>query len=210
MIPLVINAHRTKTANMSTRSLWVAMLAAAIAYAATAVSLQEKKPPGREYVGSKRCRLCHNSPLRGNIYEIWSKNRHAGAYRTLFTSEAKKVVTKLGVGKPEKSGDCLRCHATAYGYGKKIVTKKVKIEEGVGCESCHGAGKDFSKLSIMKDREKAVAAGLVYPAKNVCTKCHNPESPTWDPERYTDKKGKKTGFDFDVLWEMVEHHMPKK
>lgn len=161
-------------------------------------------------MGSKRCRICHNSPLRGKIYEIWSKNKHALAYRKLLTPEAKEVAARLGIDKPEKSGECLRCHATAYGLSKKIVTKKVKVEEGVSCESCHGAGEDYSKVTIMRNRQKAVAAGLVSPAKNVCTECHNPESPTWNPQRYTDKKGNKTGFEFEVSWEMIEHYMPKK
>lgn len=186
-----------------------AIVAAATVFAVTAVSLEEKKPPHREYVGSKRCRICHNSPVRGKIYAIWSKNKHARAYGTLLTEAAKEVGEKVGVHEPQKSGECLRCHATTYALTKKVVAKKVKVEEGVGCESCHGAGKDYSKISIMKDRERAVAMGLVYLAKNVCTKCHDPESPTWNRERYTDKKGNKTGFDFDVSWEMIKHYMPK-
>ncbi len=199
-----------KSAKIGVKSVLMALTAGALVCGATAVSLRGKSRPPREYVGSNRCRMCHNNPLRGKIYEIWSKNKHALAYRTLLTPEAKEVAAKLSIGKPEKSGECLRCHATAYGFSKRIVAKKVKVQEGVGCESCHGPGKDYSKITIMRNLEKALAAGLVHPAKNVCTQCHNPESPTWDPQRYTDKKGNKTGFEFEVLWEMIEHHMPKK
>jgi len=199
-----------KTANTVGRRFLKAAVAVAFAYAATATSLEKEKPAPREYVGSKKCRVCHNSSLRGKIYGIWSKEKHARAYRTLLTPEAKEVGKELGIDEPQRSGECLRCHATAYGLTKKRVTKNVTVEEGVGCESCHGPGKEYSRINIMKDRQKAVAAGLIDPPKNVCTMCHNPESPTWNPERYTDKKGNKTGFDFEVSWEMIKHYMPKE
>jgi hypothetical protein len=189
-------------------------MAAAVGVAAvlaiTGVGLEEKEASPREYAGSKKCRICHNVASKGNMYDVWSKTKHAQSYETLLTPEAKEAAKKVGLDKPEKSGECLRCHATAYGFGKGPVTKKVKAEEAVGCESCHGPGNDYSNLTIMKDREKAVAAGLVYPAKNVCTKCHNAESPTWNPERYTDKDGNRVGFDYDVLWQMIKHSIPEE
>ena len=195
---------------MAMRSLLMVIIGGAIVCSATLVSLEGKNPPPREYVGSKKCRICHNAPSKGKMHAIWSETNHAHAHQTLLSPEAREAAKKLGIEEPRKSGDCLRCHATAYGFGKKKVSSKVSIEEGVGCESCHGPGKEYSRINIMKDRQKAVAAGLIDPPKNVCTKCHSPESPTWNPERYTDKKGNKTGFDFEVLWEMIEHSVPKK
>jgi hypothetical protein len=196
--------------NVTVRKLIAAVVGLVLVSAITAVSLEEKKAPPREYAGSKKCRICHNVPSKGKMHDIWKKSNHAHAYETLLTKEAKEAAKKLGIDKPQKSGECLRCHATAYGFTKKLVAKKVKVEEGVGCESCHGAGKDYSNLTVMKDREKAMAAGLVYPAKDVCTRCHNTESPTWNPERYTDKDGNKVGFDYEVLWEMIKHSTPEK
>jgi len=192
------------------RKILPAFVGIAVVFVLAAVSLEEQKPPAREYVGSKMCRICHNAPAKGKMHDIWSKTKHAQAHQTLLTAEAKQAAKKLSIAEPAKSGICLRCHATAYGFTKDMVTKKVTAEEGVGCESCHGAGKDFAKLDVMNVREKAIAAGLVYPAKDICTKCHNAESPTWNPERYTDKNANKTGFDFDVLWKMIEHYLPKK
>ena len=207
---IVGNVRKRKTAYAAIGPFLLAAAAAVVAYALASFGLEQKDSPSAGHVGSKRCRLCHNSPSRGKIYDVWSKNKHAGAYQTLLTPEAKNVGKKLGIHEPHKSGECLRCHATAYGLGKKPVTKKIEVEEGVGCESCHGPGEDYAKISVMQDLQKAVAAGLVHPAKNVCTNCHNPESPTWNPERYTDRKGNKTGFDFEVLWKMIEHSMPRK
>ena len=195
---------------MAVKTFFAVIILGAVVCVTTLVRLEEKKTTPHEYAGSKKCRICHNAPVKGKIHDVWSKTNHAHAYQTLLTDEAKAAAKELGIDAPEKSGECLRCHATAYGKTKKVVTKKVKVEDGVGCESCHGPGNDYSKLTVMKDREKAVAAGLVYPAKDGCTQCHNAESPTWDTERYTDKKGNKTGFDYEVLWEMIKHATPEK
>ncbi len=192
------------------KKLIAAVVGLGIACGITVVKVEEKKSPPREYTGSKKCRICHNAPVKGKMHDIWSESKHAHAYQTLLTEEAKQAAKKLGIDEPQKSGECLRCHATTYGLGKKPVTEKAKVEEGVGCESCHGAANDYSNLTIMGEREKAIAAGLIYPAKDVCTKCHNAESPTWNPERYTDKDGNKVGFDFEVLWEMIKHTIPEK
>lgn len=184
---------------------------AAVAVAATlaAVRMARSEGPQHDYAGSKKCRICHNTASKGRMNDVWAKTNHALALQTLLTREAKEAAKELGIASPEKSGECLRCHATAYGFTKKPVTKIVKVEEGVACESCHGPGNDYSNLTIMPEREKAVAAGLTYPAKDTCTKCHNDESPTWNPERYTDKNGNKVGFDYDVLWEMIQHSIPE-
>ena len=137
---------------------WFAIIGGlSIVCAISAVRLEEKKP-AHDYAGSKKCRICHNVTSKGKMYDVWEKTLHAHAYETLLTNEAKEAAKKLGIDKPEKSGECLRCHATAYGTTKKPVTKKVKPEDGVGCESCHGAGKDYSTLTIMKELDKAAVS----------------------------------------------------
>ncbi|MDP2897259.1 MAG: multiheme c-type cytochrome [bacterium] len=192
------------------RKFLPAIGAVAVVVAFTAVRIGQSEGPAHDYAGSKKCRICHNTESKGKMNDVWAKTNHAHAYERLLTKEAKEAAKKLSIAEPEKSGECLRCHATAYGFTKKPVTKVVKVEEGVGCESCHGPGSDYSNLTIMPEREKAIATGMTYPAKDGCTKCHNAESPTWNPERYTDKNGNKVGFDFEVLWEMIKHSIPEK
>jgi hypothetical protein len=44
--------------------------------------------------------------------------------------------------------------------------------KGLDCEGCHGNGADYWPASVMRDRAKAAAAGLVTPTLATCAKCH--------------------------------------
>ena len=160
-----------------------------------------------EYVGVPKCKMCHSSAKKGKQFQKWAAAKHAQAYKVLATDEAKKVGKKFGIDDPQKSGKCLKCHSTAYAWTESIVGSNVKVEEGVGCELCHGAGSRYKYLSVMKNREKAVAAGLTNP-KKACVKCHNKDVPTWNPEKYTRADGTKVGFDFEQAWKKIEHDNP--
>ena len=83
------------------------------------------------------------------------------------------------------------------------------MEEGVTCEACHGPGKKYQSKETMKSRDKAVAAGMIYPATKSCPNCHNDHNPTWKPDRYTTKDGKKVGFDAEQAYEKIKHPDPK-
>ena len=143
------------------------------------------------YVGVKTCGMCHKKEETGNQLGNWEKSPHAKAFATLGTPEAKEAAKKLGVDDPQKSGKCLKCHSTAYNFTESVATEKVKVEDGVVCESCHGPGKKYMSKSTMEDREKAIAAGLVHPATQSCKLCHNSESPNFkgfDEKTYVEKK----------------------
>ena len=148
-------------------------------------------------VGVKLCGVCHKKDETGNQLQKWQDSPHAKAYEKLGTPEAKEAGKKAGVDDPQKSPKCLKCHSTAYWFSEKIATDKVKVEEGVTCESCHGPGKDYKAKSTMENRDKAIAAGLVYPATKSCTQCHNQESPTFK------------GFDEAKYAEKIAHPNPK-
>ena len=42
-----------------------------------------------------------------------------------------------------------------------------------------------------------------------CEACHNPESPTYDPQRYVRPDGTTTGFDFEIAKTRVPHPIPE-
>lgn len=45
-------------------------------------------------------------------------------------------------------------------------------EKKVDCEACHGNGGDYWPAAVMRDRAKAIAAGLVLPDLASCRRCH--------------------------------------
>lgn len=153
--------------------------------------------PAHEFIGAKKCSLCHKKPEEGEQFRIWQESKHAKAFETLGTSAAKEAAAKLGISDPQTSGKCLKCHSTAYWFGETIVSDAIPVEEGVSCESCHGPGKDYMKKSIMEDKNAAIENGLMMPDQNTCVKCHNPESPSYK------------SFDFNARSEEIKHPKPK-
>jgi hypothetical protein len=123
-----------------------------------------------EYVGSKKCKMCHNKPATGAQYAKWSESKHAKAMESLSAEEAKNPA-------------CVKCHST-YGSVDESLIATLKIDEGVSCESCHGPGSKYFPASVMKDVEKAKAKGMIMPTEEVCVKCHNSESPNFKGFNY--------------------------
>lgn len=144
----------------------------------------EEKAATHQYVGVTKCAMCHKSKARGNQVAAWESAKHSKAYETLGSDAAKEIGKKMGIEDPQKSPKCLKCHVTAYGVDAKLLGSKYSMEEGVGCESCHGPGGDYMKLSVMKDQKQAIEAGLILPTEEVCVGCHNDESPTYQKFTY--------------------------
>ena len=169
-----------------------------------------KTPKRFNYVGVDTCKLCHKYKQLGNQYDVWANTAHSKAFYTLGTPEAKEIAANLGIKDPQQSDKCLRCHSTCHAFADEKVAEDLRIEDGVQCESCHGPGEEYMYLEVMNDLEDAKAMGLVMPTEETCRKCHNPESPTWDPEKDITPEGKKVGFYFPLRWKMIEHHKPIK
>jgi len=133
-----------------------------------------------DYVGSKKCRMCHKGAKKGNVFEKWMEKKHSKALETL---------KKKG---KEKDPACLECHTTAFNKGGyKIGDPNASKFEGVGCESCHGPGSDYKKMSVMKNKSKALAAGLIVPDEKVCLNCHDPKKSEFAKPFEKDKYFKK-------------------
>ena len=171
----------------------------------------EKKLPN--YIGVKKCKTCHMLKSRGDQYRIWKKSKHSQAYALLGTEEAKKTAVKAGVtDDPQKSEKCLKCHATAFGVPEERGGARLKLANGIQCETCHGPGGDYVVGTKHPEDEAAKkAAGLVTkPPKEVCVGCHNEKSPSWNPEKYTTEDGRKVGFDYATQVKLIQHPTPKK
>lgn len=141
-----------------------------------------------KFIGVSQCKKCHESDAIGNQYNKWLKSPHSKAYKILKSNNALKIAKKHNIDNPLTSPVCLRCHTTGLGKNKKI------LEDGVGCESCHGPGNLYHSYSghvYIGNREyaykKAISLGM-YPIlgtdgikarEKVCRFCHNKKRPCY-------------------------------
>ena len=139
-------------------------------------SISGKKLVVPTYVGSDACIKCHTDPEKGNQYVSWVQSRHGLAYWRLATDWAKLLARfrpyYKDMTEPIKEDRCLLCHVTAAQDPGAIFGKTYRIEEGVGCETCHGPGSLYLDPDVMTDRKKFLAAGGIVPNEETCTKCH--------------------------------------
>ncbi len=155
-----------------------------------------------KYIGANKCKMCHISAKRGAQFKKWQAGPHAGAYKTLASPEAKKIASDKGLGDPQKADACLKCHVTAHGVDASLKAATFKVEEGVGCESCHGPGSEYKSMKVMKaltaGTQDAKAVSYNPGDKATCLTCHNEESPTYKP------------FNYDEKWKKIAHPVPTK
>ena len=113
-------------------------------------------------VGAAKCRTCHEA--------VHPKDLHRKAVKTLPR-------------KKRTNGECLTCHATAKEIGVQVQDPEYHVKDGVGCESCHGAGGEHVKSP---SKENIIGLGDSCPVcvvEAVCTSCHTPKwDPKWDLE----------------------------
>jgi mono/diheme cytochrome c family protein len=156
-----------------------------------------------QFVGAKACGMCHKSEKQGKQLSIWESSAHAKAYETLKTARADSIAKAKGIStKAVVAEACLKCHVSGYNVDASLLDKKFNMEDGVQCETCHGAGADYKSLKVMKVKADAVANGLMIYDKveTLCVKCHNSESPTFDAAT----------FNAEEMWAKIKHAIPAK
>lgn len=154
--------------------------------------------PDYNYVGVAGCQMCHRSPAKGNQFAAWQEDQHSKAYATLASAQSKEIAAAKGIADPQKAEACLKCHVTAADLPAARKAATYKVEDGVGCESCHGPGSAYKAITVMRDPAQARANGLIDIAEATCVGCHNPESPTYKP------------FNYEEALKVVSHPDPSK
>ena len=154
-----------------------------------------------KYVGVGGCKACHMTNKMGAQYKVWQSMKHSQAYATLASEKALAVGKERGIAEPQKSEACLSCHVTAYGTNASLLGPKYKLEDGVGCESCHGPGSEYKSKKfqegIAAGTIEMATVGMIKPTEAVCVKCHNEKSPTFK------------GFDFQERSAKIAHPKPE-
>ncbi|HMB68595.1 MAG TPA: cytochrome c family protein [bacterium] len=155
-----------------------------------------------EYIGAKKCSMCHKKAEDGEQFKIWSESAHAKAFETLASEEAKAEAAKHGIEDPQAAPECLKCHATAFAVMDDLENQKITLEEGVSCESCHGAGSNYYKKATMEGitagEIDGASVGLVHPDEAMCKTCHTPEGNSFFKE-----------FNFEERVAKIAHPIPE-
>ena len=135
------------------------------------------------YVGVKKCKTCHLKE-----WKSWQTTKMAQTFEVLKPGERSDAKVAAGLD-PEADyttdASCLKCHVTGFGEeGGFVDIETTPNLAAVGCEMCHGAGKDYIAPGTMtlknKEYKKAelLPLGLVDKVSAAqCTGCHNSESP---------------------------------
>lgn len=101
---------------------------------------------------------------------------HSRAFAVLAGARGRQIAATLGLGDPMRAKECLGCHAspTAGSQGARF-----RIEDGVGCETCHGpsGGWIASHYAAGASHAANIAAGMIplerpQARAAVCLDCH--------------------------------------
>ena len=184
--------------------LFLSLLMVGMAYAQDAKDDEDDADSATlKYIGVNGCKKCHKTEKQGNQFGIWSESAHAKAFETLKSPEAVKIAKEKGIAKaPHEAAECLKCHVTGNDKPAEMMSARFSVEDGVQCETCHGAGSMYKKKTIMKDREQSIANGMTAisvkdgSAEKQCRTCHNEESPTFKE------------FNFEEMWKKIAHPVP--
>lgn len=136
-------------------------------------------------VASCASSVCHGAsqPFEGsnvlqNEYAIWLEyDPHARAYQTLRSEASQRIARNLGLRDAQSADVCLDCHATNVPLDRR--GERFRIEDGVGCEACHGGAEPWIASHAAPGTAHAdnLARGL-YPTSDpvarakLCLSCH--------------------------------------
>ena len=130
--------------------------------------------------------VCHGvakplegSPVLRNEYVSWSHfDPHVGAYRRLREEASRSMAARLGIADATREPLCLDCHAENIAPAHR--GPRFQFDDGVGCESCHGASSRW--IASHDDAPRVthadnLAQGLVALERAevraaVCAACH--------------------------------------
>ncbi len=138
--------------------------------------------PGAEYVGSDKCKRCHEES-----YKVWKESAHSHAFDAL--------VKATKPSQRQFDGECIGCHVVGFGITKGFADEKSTPHLlHVGCESCHGPGSVHVKAMAASQPNPPELAKLMNPLRtpdnetaearekrmrmlnDSCQKCHDPDN----------------------------------
>ena len=167
------------------------------------------------FEGRSKCSSCHKAQAKS-----WKETAHAKAMESLKPGARKeaKIKAKLDPDKDyTQDKDCVGCHVDGWGKpGGYTLDAPKKPLAAVGCESCHGpgrqyrgdhrkAGQTFEKSGKTTPRKTLADKGQDFHFEESCHACHlNYEGSPWKGAKppytpFTPAVDPKYTFDFDKM-----------
>ena len=139
---------------------------------------------------------------------------HYRAYKTLLTDRSKAIANRLGLSSPaQEAKECISCHTD--GIEPERRGAKFLVNDGVGCESCHGASGDWLTRHYKEgsNHKLNVSRGL-YPLEDaktraaVCLSCHlgSEDSGQFVTHRLMAAGHPRMSFELDLFTALQSHH----
>lgn len=157
-------AVRSKTLTLTVVAL--ASLLPLLAVTPSALADPDDENPSiqsEKIVGPDRCSECHQAE-----HSAWMDTAHRKGFLEMHRRDAAKAIaSKLGIRRIKTAESCVRCHYTSMQKRGKI-----RAADGVSCESCHGAAKDWvdihDGISDLEGKDDADTARMRQAAIELC------------------------------------------
>jgi hypothetical protein len=136
-----------------------------------------------QFIGAAGCQSssCHGGAgAKRSQFLTWIKEDfHSRAYAVLVTARSARMAETLGLPAAQTSNRCTICHSPLQGVEPARLAKTAQVDEGVSCESCHGAAGQWLRGHTRKDwtYPTDIGAGMrdlrnFYVRANTCVACH--------------------------------------
>lgn len=157
--------------------------------------------------------------MRGSEIVVWqdqdsTRGRHSQAYNVLLEPRGRDIARKLGIGAPERAGECLSCHADFTSAGKRGA--RFQLADGVSCESCHGGAEKWltSHYAPGATHAQNVANGM-FPTDNIeararlCASCHvgSAAADQYVTHRIMGAGHPRLSFELELFTSLQMHHV---
>jgi hypothetical protein len=150
---------------------------------AVAAEVKVARIDSARFVGSVGCKSssCHGGAgEKRSQYQTWSqRDFHARSYAVLTDARSARIADTLGISPAQTSNRCTVCHSPLQSVTPVRLGPDARPDEGVSCESCHGAAETWLRGHTRKDWTYAtrVSAGMrdlrsFYVRGNTCVACH--------------------------------------
>jgi len=168
---------------VSLRAASICILALSVAPVSRAKEPRQIQETAGTFVGALGCKSssCHGGagPKRSQYFTWSQKDFHTKAFTILLDARSQRIAESLGAGPAENSARCAVCHSPFASVAPSRLGPEAHPDEGVSCETCHGAAGGWLRGHTRKDwtYSTRVGAGMrdlrsLYVRATACAACH--------------------------------------